>query len=102
MKKVFLPLLMVSVLAFIPYVGVHYAGLGYLFGVVLPYLAMAVLLGGFLFRMVDWLRRPVPFCIPSTILYSNNLRPGKIPGLDPTGQAGKSLQLSVCSSAGTH
>jgi len=57
---------MVSVLAFIPYVGVHYAGLGYLFGVVLPYLAMAVLLGGFLFRMVDWLRRPVPFCIPTT------------------------------------
>ncbi len=66
MKKTLLPFLMVIVLALIPYVGVQYAGLGYLFGIVLPYSAITVLIFGFIFRMVDWLRRPVPFCIPTT------------------------------------
>lgn len=66
MKKALFPFLMVAVLALIPYVGVHYAGLSYLFGIVLPYSAMTVLICGFILRMADWLRRPVPFCIPTT------------------------------------
>ncbi|ARM30051.1 sulfate reduction electron transfer complex DsrMKJOP subunit DsrM [Prosthecochloris sp. HL-130-GSB] len=66
MKKVINPLLVVAVLALIPYVGVEYAGLDYVFGVVIPYAAAAVLVLGLLFRMLDWLRRPVPFNITST------------------------------------
>jgi len=66
MKKVLMPLLMVVVLALIPFIGVTYAGLDYFFGVVMPYTAAAVLVAGFLYRMIDWLRRPVPFCITST------------------------------------
>jgi len=66
MKKVLMPLVMVAVLALLPFVGVQYAGLSYMFGVIIPYTAGAVLLAGFLLRLVDWLRRPVPFRIPTT------------------------------------
>ena len=66
MKKVLLPLIMVLVLAIIPFVGVTYAKLDYLFAVIIPYASVAILLLGFLYRMVDWLRRPVPFRIPTT------------------------------------
>lgn len=66
MKKTLTPLLMVAILSLIPYVAVEYAGLGYLFGVVIPYAAMTVLAAGFLYRIFDWLRRPVPFRIPTT------------------------------------
>ncbi|MEC9487193.1 MAG: sulfate reduction electron transfer complex DsrMKJOP subunit DsrM [Prosthecochloris sp.] len=66
MKKVVMPLVIVAVLALIPYIGVEYAGLDYLFGVIMPYTAALVLLAGMLWRMIDWLRRPVPFNITST------------------------------------
>ncbi|MEI6638890.1 MAG: menaquinol oxidoreductase [Chlorobium sp.] len=66
MKKVVMPLVMVAILALLPFLGVQYAGLSYLFGVIIPYTATVVLLAGFVFRMVDWLRRPVPFRIPTT------------------------------------
>jgi nitrate reductase gamma subunit len=41
-------------------------GLDYLFGVVFPYLAFAVFLGGFIYRVVGWAKSPVPFRIPTT------------------------------------
>ena len=41
-------------------------GLDYLFGVVFPYLAFAIFLGGFIYRVVGWARSPVPFRIPTT------------------------------------
>ncbi|MEI7748580.1 MAG: sulfate reduction electron transfer complex DsrMKJOP subunit DsrM [Chlorobiaceae bacterium] len=66
MKKVLMPLVMVAILALIPFIGVQYAGLSYLFGVIIPYTAIVVLLAGFLFRLIDWIRRPVPFRIPTT------------------------------------
>lgn len=66
MKKIFMPLVMVAVLALIPFIGVQYAGLSYLFGVIVPYLAALLFVAGFLYRMVDWLKRPLPFNITST------------------------------------
>jgi nitrate reductase gamma subunit len=66
MKKLLMPLVMVALLALVPWVGVTYGKLDYLFGVVIPYAAVAILLLGILFRMADWLRRPVPFRIPTT------------------------------------
>ena len=42
------------------------AGLDYIFGVVFPYLAFAIFLGGFIYRVVYWAKSPVPFRIPTT------------------------------------
>ena len=66
MKKLLMPIAMVALLALVPWVGVTYGKLDYLFGVVIPYASVAILLTGILFRMVDWIRRPVPFRIPTT------------------------------------
>jgi nitrate reductase gamma subunit len=41
-------------------------GLDYLFGVVFPYLAFVIFLGGFIYRVVYWAKSPVPFRIPTT------------------------------------
>lgn len=66
MKKVIMPLVIVLVLALLPYIGVQYAGLSYLFGVLIPYLAFAVFVFGFFLRVVGWLRSSLPFRIPTT------------------------------------
>jgi nitrate reductase gamma subunit len=42
------------------------AGLDYIFGVVFPYLAFAIFLGGFIYRVLHWAKSPVPFRIPTT------------------------------------
>ncbi len=41
-------------------------GLGWLFGVVLPYAALALFLGGMVYRVLKWANVPVPFRIPTT------------------------------------
>lgn len=41
-------------------------GLSFLFGVVLPYLAVIVFICGVIWRIVYWSKSPVPFCIPTT------------------------------------
>ena len=42
------------------------AGLEGLFGVVLPYAAVALFVGGLVYRILDWAASPVPFRIPTT------------------------------------
>ncbi len=66
MRKAFLPFIAVLLLALVPYVAVEYAGLGYLFGIIIPYIAIVVFAGGFVYRVIDWARSPVPFRIPTT------------------------------------
>ncbi|NTV99291.1 MAG: sulfate reduction electron transfer complex DsrMKJOP subunit DsrM [Chlorobiaceae bacterium] len=66
MKKALLPLVMVAILAIVPYVGVEFLKLQYLFGIVIPYTAAALFVAGFFYRIADWLLRPVPFRIPTT------------------------------------
>jgi len=61
-----LSLIAVAGLALIAYIGVNAAGLQFLFGVVVPYAAMAVFLIGVISRVVKWGRTPVPFRIPTT------------------------------------
>jgi nitrate reductase gamma subunit len=41
-------------------------GLGWVFGVVLPYLALALFVGGVIYRVLSWAKVPVPFRIPTT------------------------------------
>jgi len=59
-------LITVLVLLLIAWVGVAAMGLQFLFGIVLPYLAAIVFTVGFIYRIVDWARSPVPFRIPTT------------------------------------
>jgi nitrate reductase gamma subunit len=42
------------------------SGLGWLFGVVLPYTALALFVGGLIYRVLSWANVPVPFRIPTT------------------------------------
>lgn len=44
-----------------------------LLGIVLPYLAFALFLGGFIYKVVEWAKSPVPFRIPSTCGQQNSL-----------------------------
>lgn len=41
-------------------------GLVWLFGVVMPYLAVALFFGGLIYRVMSWANVPVPFRIPTT------------------------------------
>lgn len=41
-------------------------GMGWVFGVVLPYFALAVFFGGLIYRVMSWASVPVPFRIPTT------------------------------------
>ena len=67
------PLIAVLALILIALVGAQLPGGQGLFGVVLPYIAFAVFLGGFVYRIVDWAKSPVPFRIPTTCGQANSL-----------------------------
>jgi len=56
----------VAVLVLIAYAGIDTAGLYYLFGVIIPYAALAIFIGGIIYRVLKWARVPVPFRIPTT------------------------------------
>ncbi|MCS7198789.1 MAG: sulfate reduction electron transfer complex DsrMKJOP subunit DsrM [Caldimicrobium sp.] len=59
-------ILLIAVLIVIPLLGVGVLGLKYFFGVIIPYLALAVFIGGLIYRIVDWARSPQPFKITTT------------------------------------
>jgi nitrate reductase gamma subunit len=59
-------LLAVFVLALIAYLGSRIGPLQWLFGVVIPYLAILVFIGGFISRVMGWSKSAVPFRIPTT------------------------------------
>ncbi len=65
MKYTF-PLAAVIALVLIAWIGAQIPGMQYLFGIAIPYLAMALFLGGFCYRVVQWAKSPVPFRIPTT------------------------------------
>jgi nitrate reductase gamma subunit len=65
--KVVLPFIAVVILALLPLFGVKMAqGTQVFFGVVVPYAAVAVFVLGFIYRVFQWGKSPVPFCIPTT------------------------------------
>lgn len=64
--RLWLPLIAVLALVLIAYAGVSGAGMNYLFGVFIPYVAFLIFLIGFISRVVKWGRSPVPFRIPTT------------------------------------
>jgi len=56
----------VTVLILIPWVGVGAFDLRVLFGIIVPYAAMATFFIGIIVRVIDWGKSPVPFRIPTT------------------------------------
>ncbi len=61
-----LPLVAVIGLILVAWLGVMIPGMQYFFGVAVPYLAVLVFLGGFVYRVVQWGKSPVPFSIQTT------------------------------------
>ncbi len=62
---VFIPLLVVLALGAAAYFGAQ-AGLQFLLGIVIPYVAVAVFLLGFIYKILNWAKTPVPFSIATT------------------------------------
>ena len=60
------PLIAVIILFLISYLGAQVSGLQYVFGVVVPYLAILTFVVGFAYRVISWTHSPVPFAIPTT------------------------------------
>ncbi len=58
--------LAVIALILISWLGSLIPGMQYLFGVVIPYLAIMIFLAGFIYRVVQWAKSPVPFSIQTT------------------------------------
>lgn len=65
-EKYLYSLIAVIALFLVAYAGVEAAGLQYLFGVIIPYLAIITFIVGFVMRVLDWASSPVPFRIPTT------------------------------------
>jgi nitrate reductase gamma subunit len=63
--KIINPLIIVLALIALAYFGVS-IGLTALFAVVIPYIAIAVFLIGFIYKVINWAKSPVPFRIPTT------------------------------------
>ena len=64
--KYALSFLAVIAMVVIAWLGSQIPGMPYIFGVAFPYLAIAVFLGGFVYRIVHWAKSPVPFSIQTT------------------------------------
>ncbi len=58
--------IVVLFLVLVAYMGVETANAHFLFGVVFPYAAVALFIGGMIFRILKWGSAPVPFRIPTT------------------------------------
>lgn len=82
-------LIALIILILVPWVGVQGLGLTYLFGVIIPYVALAVFFFGFVQRLISWSRIPNPFKIPTTGGQQKSLnwiRQSKLDNPSSTGQ----------------
>jgi nitrate reductase gamma subunit len=59
-------LIAVAILLGVVYVGAGPGGLTFVFGILLPYVAIALFLGGLVYRVYLWAKAPVPFRITTT------------------------------------
>lgn len=64
--KYMFSLMAVVLLFLVAYAGVEAAGMQVVFGIFIPYLALALFLAGFIRRVMGWAASPVPFRIPTT------------------------------------
>ncbi len=59
-------IVLIGLLVALPWLGVAALGLGWVFGVGVPYLAAVILVVGLVLRVLRWARAPVPFRVPTT------------------------------------
>ena len=64
--KVLYSFLAVIALIIVAAIGGSIINLHYAFGIVIPYVAFVLFVGGFIYRVIKWGRSPVPFRIPTT------------------------------------
>jgi nitrate reductase gamma subunit len=64
--KVVYALVAVAALLALPLVGAQQPGLRALFGTIVPYVALALFVGGLIYRVLTWAKSPVPFRITTT------------------------------------
>ena len=91
-------LIAVIVLFLLAYIGVKLPGGEFLFGVLIPYLAITIFIVGFVYRIVGWARSPVPFRIPTTCGQQKSLpwiKPAKIENPSTTGAVIARMVLEV-------
>ncbi|GBC63248.1 menaquinol oxidoreductase [Desulfonema ishimotonii] len=96
--KYMFSLMAVILLILLAYAGVEVAGLQVVFGIVIPYLALAVFVAGFSYRVMGWAYSPVPFRIPTTCGQHKSLpwlRQAKIDCPDTTGRVIVRMILEV-------
>ena len=67
-------LIIVLGLVLIALVGAGVGGMNALFGVVIPYVAFLIFLIGFIYRVINWAKSPVPFRIPTTAGQQESLK----------------------------
>jgi len=92
-------LLAVIVLFLLAYLGVEAAGLELLFGIVIPYVAVAAFLAGVVYRVMGWARSAVPFRIPSTCGQQKSLpwiKPSKFDNPFTPGAVVVRMFLEIC------
>lgn len=63
--RILFPLIAVTLLILLAIVGVS-ANMHFLFGVIIPYVAVFTFIIGVIYRVLKWAGSPVPFCIPTT------------------------------------
>ncbi|MEK6583077.1 MAG: menaquinol oxidoreductase, partial [Nitrospirota bacterium] len=94
--KILFPFFAVIALVLLVFAGVNMAGMQFLFGVVIPYAALAVFLFGVLYRVVKWGSSPVPFHIPTTCGQQKSLpwiKQNKIE--NPSGSLGVIVRMAL-------
>jgi len=64
--KTLVPLSAVLGLAAVAFLGGEVGGLRLLFGIVIPYIAFGLFVVGFVYRLLNWAKSPVPYHIPTT------------------------------------
>jgi len=63
--NILVPLLAVAIMTLFALGGIWWFGLYSLFGIIIPYAAIALFLFGFVYRVLKWAQVPVPFHIPT-------------------------------------
>lgn len=90
--------LAVIALILIAWAGSHIPGMPYFFGVFVPYMAIAVFLGGFVYRVVQWAKSPVPFSIQTTCGQGKSLdfiKHNRLEAPDTTAEVAARMLLEV-------
>jgi nitrate reductase gamma subunit len=90
--------LAVIALILIAWAGSLIPGMPYFFGVFVPYMAIAIFLGGFVYRVVQWAKSPVPFSIQTTCGQGKSLdfiKHNRLEAPDTTAEVAARMLLEV-------